>query len=116
MKLYLVQHGEASAKTVDPERPLTELGRTDVEQLARFLGEAGVRIERVMHSGKLRAVQTAECLAAGIRSWSDICRSWAGWSRIWSLAMRSRTSWPTSRAVSSVWNTSLLWAGRSTGC
>ena len=63
MKLYLVQHGEACAKDVDPDRPLTDAGKADVERLAAFLGQVGIRVDRVIHSGKLRAVQTAERLA-----------------------------------------------------
>ncbi len=66
MKLYLVQHGEACAKDVDPERPLTDQGKADIDRLALFLGQAGVRAERVIHSGKLRAVQTAERLAKAL--------------------------------------------------
>lgn len=68
MKLYLVQHAEACTKDVDPERPLTDQGRADAEGLASFLQQAGIRVERVIHSGKLRARQTAECLAAVIAS------------------------------------------------
>lgn len=68
MKLYLVQHGEACAKEVDPERPLTEQGRADVERLAGFLKRAGIRVDRVVHSGKLRAMQTAQILAGAIAS------------------------------------------------
>jgi phosphohistidine phosphatase len=64
MKLYLVQHGAACAKEVDPERPLTDEGRVDVERLAAFLGQSGMRVGRIIHSGKLRAEQTAQCLAA----------------------------------------------------
>jgi phosphohistidine phosphatase len=64
MKLYLVQHGEACPKDVDPDRPLTDRGRMDIERLAEFLGRAGVEVERVIHSGKLRAAQTADLLAA----------------------------------------------------
>jgi len=64
MKLYLVQHGEACAKQVDPERPLTEQGNADVDRLSAFLKQAGIRVERVIHSGKLRARQTAMRLAA----------------------------------------------------
>ncbi|NNG02890.1 MAG: phosphohistidine phosphatase SixA [Inquilinus sp.] len=66
MKLYLVQHGEAVAKEVDPERPLSDRGRQDVERLGRFLGDRGVRVSRVWHSGKTRARQTAERLAAAV--------------------------------------------------
>jgi len=58
MKLYLVQHGEACAKDVDPERPLTDQGNADIDRLAVFLKQAGIRVERV--------AQTAECLAKAI--------------------------------------------------
>jgi phosphohistidine phosphatase len=63
MRLYLVQHGEALAKEVDPERPLSDQGKMDIERLADFLRQAGIQVGRVIHSGKLRARQTAELLA-----------------------------------------------------
>ncbi len=63
MKLYLVQHGEACTKEQDPQRPLTADGMADVEHLAESMRAAGVRVQRVIHSGKLRARQTAEKLA-----------------------------------------------------
>ncbi|MGD8931441.1 MAG: histidine phosphatase family protein, partial [Chromatiales bacterium] len=63
MKLYLMQHGQAMAKEQDPERPLTQQGRQDVDRLGQFLRQAGVRVVRVIHSGKLRARQSAETLA-----------------------------------------------------
>lgn len=66
MKLYLVQHGEACAKDVDPDRPLTDQGEDDIDRLAAFLKRADIRVDRVIHSGKLRAVQTAERLAAAV--------------------------------------------------
>lgn len=66
MKLYLVQHGEACSKDVDPQRPLTEKGRADVGRMAQFLQRTGINIDRVIHSGKLRAIQTAEILASRI--------------------------------------------------
>ena len=66
MKIYLVQHGEAAAKEVNPERPLTEQGMMDVQRVARSLKQAGVELKRVVHSGKLRAQQTAEILAREI--------------------------------------------------
>jgi phosphohistidine phosphatase len=64
MRLYLAQHGEAVQEEVDPARPLTTNGRADVARIANFLAEGGVRVGRVLHSGKPRAEQTAAILAA----------------------------------------------------
>ena len=66
MKLYLVQHGEACSKEVDPGRPLSDKGETNIDQLAVFLKRAGIQVERVIHSGKLRAAQTAKILTNAI--------------------------------------------------
>lgn len=66
MRLYLVQHGDAIQEQVDPERPLSATGRREVEAVARLLANAGTRVVRVAHSGKLRAQQTAELLAAAL--------------------------------------------------
>ena len=66
MKLYLAQHGEACAKDVDPKRPLTDQGREDIERMAEFLARAGIEVGRVIDSGKLRAAQTADLLAAAV--------------------------------------------------
>ncbi len=66
MRLYVAQHGHALAKEVDPDRPLSDAGRADVARVAAFLARAGVRAEHVVHSGKTRAAQTAEALAAAI--------------------------------------------------
>ena len=63
MRLYLVQHGDAVPEQVDPQRPLSATGRREVEAIGRLLASAGVRLTRVVHSGKLRAEQTAELLA-----------------------------------------------------
>ena len=64
MRLYLVQHGEAVSKAIDPDRPLSERGRGDVERVAGLLERAGLQVEQTIHSGKTRARQTAEILAA----------------------------------------------------
>lgn len=66
MKLYLVQHGEALAEAVDPDRPLSERGRADVTALAACLARAGVAPARIYHSGKTRARQSAGILAAAL--------------------------------------------------
>jgi phosphohistidine phosphatase len=66
VRLYLVQHGDAVPEQLDPERPLSAAGRQDVEAVARLLASNGIRPERLAHSGKLRAHQTAELLAAAL--------------------------------------------------
>ena len=63
MKLYLVQHGLALDAAVDPQRPLSEEGRHQVQKVAWALNRAALRPTAVYHSGKLRAAQTAELLA-----------------------------------------------------
>jgi phosphohistidine phosphatase len=61
VRLYLVQHGQAKTETEDPERPLTDQGVEDVESVAQHaIGHLGVRPDRVVHSGKTRARQTAQ--------------------------------------------------------
>ncbi len=63
MNLYLMQHGEAVSKEVDPERPLSGRGRQEVGKVARFAAEhCRLNTVRILHSGKLRARQTAEIL------------------------------------------------------
>ncbi len=59
MKLYLMQHGDALAKNIDPDRYLSERGQADVGRVASFLTQR-IEISRVVHSGKTRARQTAE--------------------------------------------------------
>jgi phosphohistidine phosphatase len=66
MRLYLVQHGEAKSEEDDPKRPLADQGRLDVERMGKFLKRAGLNVSKVVHSGKLRARQTAEILASAI--------------------------------------------------
>lgn len=66
MKLYLVQHGEATSKEIDPDRPLTKKGRKDVSQMAEFLKKKGIRVIATWHSAKLRAIQTAQILGEAI--------------------------------------------------
>jgi len=63
MKLYLVQHGEATPEEVDPSRPLTAKGRSDVQKMASFLKSVGLAPTAIRHSGKARARQTAEIIA-----------------------------------------------------
>lgn len=66
MRLYLVQHGEALSKEVDPERGLSAKGRRDVERLGALLYADSVHIAELHHSGKTRAAQTAELIVAAM--------------------------------------------------
>lgn len=63
MNLYLLQHGEAALENVDPSRPLTLKGKNDLLKIAGFMRQAGVKIDEIWHSTKLRAKQTAEIMA-----------------------------------------------------
>jgi phosphohistidine phosphatase len=63
MKLYLMRHGKAAAVQEDPEEGLTEQGRQEIEQLAKRLADQGVTFDRVLHSEKTRAKQTAHIMA-----------------------------------------------------
>jgi len=60
MEIYLVQHGEAKSEKEDPERPLTPKGKEKVESVARYLASCGIEVAEILHSGRLRARQTAE--------------------------------------------------------
>ena len=66
MDLYLVQHAEAKPKEEDPERSLTDVGSENAERMAAWAARAGVRVEQIRHSGKKRAEETAEILAAAL--------------------------------------------------
>jgi phosphohistidine phosphatase len=66
MRLHLVQHGEAVSKDLDPERPLTARGCEHVSRLGRLLAHGGITVDRVLHSGKRRAEETATILARAL--------------------------------------------------
>lgn len=64
MLAYLVQHGTAASKEEDPERPLTEDGRKEIEAVMLLMLQFGaITASRVVHSGKRRARETAELIA-----------------------------------------------------
>ena len=64
MRVYLVQHGLATDKIEDAERPLSSRGREDVARCAEFLSlfEKPCPV-KILHSGNLRAQQTADVFA-----------------------------------------------------
>jgi phosphohistidine phosphatase len=60
MRLYIVQHGDSVPKDIDPDRPLSDRGRTDIQRLTEWLSSHNVQIVQILHSGKTRAKETAE--------------------------------------------------------
>jgi phosphohistidine phosphatase len=63
MRLYLVQHGHALTKDIDPGRSLSGEGLKEVQLMATHMYEKRVPVDKIYHSGKMRAHQTAEIFA-----------------------------------------------------
>lgn len=64
MKVFFVRHGQAKDEKEDPKRPLSDRGKFDVMKVASLTAASGmVDIEKIFHSEKLRAKQTAEIFA-----------------------------------------------------
>jgi len=66
MQLYFFRHGEADWpdwKKSDDERPLTDFGKKEVRDVAKFLARLKVRPDLVVTSPLPRAAQTAEIAA-----------------------------------------------------
>jgi len=66
MQLYVVEHGiavEGGEGIADEWRPLTDKGRRRFQKTARAFGKLGRRLDLILTSPLVRAVQTAEILA-----------------------------------------------------
>lgn len=64
MRVYLMQHGLAKDKNEDAARPLSDQGRADVQRTTDFLALLEKpQPKNILHSGKLRAEQTADICA-----------------------------------------------------
>jgi phosphohistidine phosphatase len=66
MALYLVQHGKSLPKEVDPDQGLSPEGITQTERTALLARDLGLKIGGILQSGKTRARQSAEILAAAL--------------------------------------------------
>lgn len=62
MRLTLIRHAIAEEGADDAARPLSKEGRKRFRREVEALEALGVRFARVLHSPKLRAVETAELL------------------------------------------------------
>jgi phosphohistidine phosphatase len=68
MLLHLIRHAHAGDPEAwdgpDAARPLSEKGRSQAERLGRYLADIGFSTDAIVTSPKLRALQTAEIVAA----------------------------------------------------
>ncbi len=78
MKLYLIQHGEAKSEEEDPERSLTTKGEKEILAVSKVAEGLRIRPSKIYHSGKLRAKQTAETIAAVLKIPDSLVRSAPG--------------------------------------
>ena len=60
MRALLVHHADAVGPDVDPQRPLSSLGRRQADEMAKAAAETGFVPAAIWHSGKLRSRETAE--------------------------------------------------------
>ncbi|MFC1563347.1 phosphohistidine phosphatase SixA [candidate division KSB1 bacterium] len=73
MKLYLVRHGHANEKIVDPERHLSRSGKEEVRNTTFIAAQKyKFEVDMICHSGKARAEETAEILADTINYSGEI--------------------------------------------
>jgi phosphohistidine phosphatase len=59
MALFLVQHGISVSKEVDPVKGLSDIGIEETNRIAPVAKGYCIPVERILHSGKRRAEQTA---------------------------------------------------------
>lgn len=60
MALFLVQHGKSQPKDKDPDQGLSTAGFEETRNMAALVADNNVNVMRIIHSGKKRALQTAE--------------------------------------------------------
>ncbi len=77
MMLYLVRHGDAVGADVNPERPLSREGRKDILKVAQYLKKNNIEIDCIWHSGKKRAIETAQLIAEALDR-KELCEEHVG--------------------------------------
>jgi phosphohistidine phosphatase len=66
MQILLMQHGEALSKEINPEQPLSPVGRDHVARTGRFLQTLGLNFTAILCSPKARAQETASLIAEAV--------------------------------------------------
>jgi phosphohistidine phosphatase len=63
MKLYLARHGEYVLEGFSRAGSLSDKGIEEIEKFAKLISPLKIKVSNIFHSGKIRALQTAEILA-----------------------------------------------------
>ena len=66
MAVFLAQHGASLPKDRDPEKGLSQAGRSDTQRMAEVGAAYKIPVAGILHSGKTRARQTAEIFEASL--------------------------------------------------
>lgn len=66
MELYLMQHGTCLSQEIDPDQPLSPVGRDQIRKSATAVRNLGLGFDAIVTSPKLRAMQTAEAVAMAL--------------------------------------------------
>ncbi len=75
MHLYLVQHAEAKKEEEDPSRGLSDKGTQDIKKVASCVGKLNLKVTNIYHSGKTRALQTAQILHESVNTSAEISQT-----------------------------------------
>jgi len=75
MALFLVQHGKSLPKEKDPDRGLSRQGIEETRAMAGVAQKQNVQVLRIIHSGKKRALQTAEIFMKTLEPEDGIAKS-----------------------------------------
>jgi phosphohistidine phosphatase len=75
MALYLVQHGKSLSKEEDPEQGLSEEGISEVEKVAENAARHNILVSHIVHSGKKRALQTADIYAGALQPGKGVMKT-----------------------------------------
>jgi len=71
MRVFLVHHADAVGPDVDPQRPLSAVGRAQAAELAAAVAAIGFTPSAIWHSGKLRSRETAEAFLHACAPFAD---------------------------------------------
>ena len=74
MALFLVQHGKSLSKEKDPDQGLSKEGFAETQKMAALAAENYIQVMRIIHSGKKRALQTAEIFVKALEPEAGIVK------------------------------------------